>query len=421
MYHVSEKRKALFQRLLSLEQVGRLLKFIEDDQRRSIEEQKELTLIEAPTGHEDRRAQVFADKLRALGLENVHRDRGGNVVALRCGSGRGPKVLIEGHLDTVFPFGTVKSVEERDGFLYAPGIGDDTRALAMLLSLVRGLAACGVETEGDVLFVGTTREEGMGGLGGMKDFLEDNGDIDISLSVDNNDMSAIVYQATVSGTWEFTFHGKGGHAYGAFGELAQPLHAAARAVAQIADFQVPTQPKTTFCVSNFHGGSDAGVHAIAAEASIKVNLRSNSADEFAQLKKKVFDAVQRGAATETARWGKNEITVTSRQLCDIPGGSQDPHMPLVEGAWMALDFLGVEPSLAEGGSTNANRAIGKGIPALCLGRAYAPDENSRQIHNHSLDEKYPVKGAFKAVQLAALMLLMAAGVKGETGSIMDEG
>ena len=45
------------------------------------------------------------------------------------------KVLIEGHLDTVFPFGTVHGVEERDGFLYAPGIGDDTRALAMLLGL----------------------------------------------------------------------------------------------------------------------------------------------------------------------------------------------------------------------------------------------------------------------------------------------
>lgn len=31
-------------------------------------------------------------------------------------------VLIEGHMDTVFPFGTVKGVEEKDGFLYAPGI-----------------------------------------------------------------------------------------------------------------------------------------------------------------------------------------------------------------------------------------------------------------------------------------------------------
>ena len=53
--------------------------------------------------------------------------------------------------------------------------------------------------------------------------------------------------------------------YGAFGDMANPLHAAARAVAKIADFQVPAVPKTTFCVSNFHAGNDAGIHAVNLE------------------------------------------------------------------------------------------------------------------------------------------------------------
>ena len=421
MYQVGEKTKACFDRMISLEQVQKVLKYIEQDQRRTIDEQKELVLIEAPTGHEEKRAAVFADKLRALGLEDVHTDRGGSVVALRRGAGKGPRVLIEGHLDTVFPFGTVKQVEEKDGFLYAPGIGDDTRALAMLLGIARALNACGVNTEGDIVFVGTTREEGMGGLGGMKDFLDDNGsEIDVSLSLDNNDMSSVVYQATVSQSWEFTFHGQGGHAYGAFGTLAQPIHAAARAVAKIADFQVPETPKTTFCVSNFHAGTDAGVHAIAPEAAIKINFRSNSKEEFEKLRAEIFEAVKQGAAEETRRWGRNEITVTQRILCDIPGGTQDPHMPLVETAWLGLNYLGVTPSLAEGGSTNANIAIGKGIPALCMGRAFAPDENSRNIHNHSLDEKFPVKDAYKAVQHAAMVLLMAAGIKDQLPSVMEK-
>lgn len=420
MYQPGGKTKSLFDRMISLDQVQKVLKYIKEDQRRTIDEQKELVLIEAPTGHEEKRAAAVADKFRALGLEDVHTDRGGSVVALRRGTGKGPRVLIEGHLDTVFPFGTVKTVEEKDGFLYAPGIGDDTRALAMLLGIVRALNACAVKTEGDILFVATTREEGMGGLGGMKDFLDDNGSsIDVSLSLDNNDMSAIVYQATVSQSWEFTFHGRGGHAYGAFGKLSQPVHAAARAVAKIADFRVPEMPKTTFCVSNFHAGTDAGVHAIAPEAVIKVNFRSNSKEEFEKLRTEIFDVVKQGAKEETQRWGKNEITVTQRVLCDIPGGVQDPHMPLVESAWLSLNYLGVEPQLAEGGSTNANIAIGKGIPALCMGRAYAPDENSRNIHNHSLDEKFPVTGAYRAVQHAALMLLMAAGIHGQTEPVME--
>ena len=417
-YKVSQKVKDTFEALSSSESVKKGLEAIKKDQDRCINEQIELTLIEAPTFHEEKGAEAMKKKMEELGLEDVHIDRGGNVVGVRKGSGGGKRVLIEGHLDTVFPFGSVKKVEEKNGFLYAPGIGDDTRALAMLLSLARAMNEAGIETAGDVVFVGTTREEGTGSLGGMKDFLQDNPDIDISLSIDNNDMSGIVYQATVGETWEVTFKGMGGHAFGAFGSIAQPIHAAARAVAKIADIQVPAEPKTTYCVSNFHGGNDAGVHAIASEAVVKLNFRSNSPEEFEVMKKKIFDAFEQAAREETDRWGKNTIEWSKKLIGSVPGGGQDEHAPLVETAWLSLEHVGVEPVLAKGGCTNANVAMSRGIPALCMGRAYAPDAESKTIYNHSLDERYPVAGAYKAVQQALLVLLMAAGVDGVFGSIV---
>jgi len=421
MYEVKSPRvRSQFEAMMKLEKVRKVLDFIKADERNSIDELKELVLIEAPTHHEEKRAAVFAQKLKDLGLEDVHTGRGGCVIGLRRGSGNGPKVVIEGHLDTVFPFGSVKGVEERDGFLYAPGVGDDTRALAMLLSLLRGLNAVNVKTTGDVYFVGTTREEGTGALGGMKDFLDEHPEIDISLSVDSNDMSRIIYEATLCQTWEFTFRGQGGHAWSAFGTVAQPVHAAARAVAKIAALEVPSSPKTTFAVSNFHAGNISGVHAIASEASFIINFRSNGAEEFAAVKKAVFDAVESSAREESQKWGKNEIEVSSRILCDIPGGTQDAHSPLVETAWLSLSALEATPWLEEGGSTNANIAISKGIPALCMGRAWAPDENSKRVHNHSLDEKLHIVNAHKAVQHLALVLLMAAGIDGEFGSIVTK-
>ena len=214
MYQVSERVKKQFEYTMSIPCVKEAMKFIQEDERNTIEEQKELVLIEAPTGEEEKRAAVMMEKFKALGLENIHIDCGGNVVGLRRGSGKGLKVLIEGHLDTVFPFGTVHGVEERDGFLYAPGIGDDTRALAMLLGLLRALNQNEIKTFGDIVFVATTREEGMGGLGGMKDFLNDNDDIDISLTIDNNDMSVLIFEATSGETYEVNFYGIGGHAFG---------------------------------------------------------------------------------------------------------------------------------------------------------------------------------------------------------------
>lgn len=62
--------------------------------------------------------------------------------------------------------------------------------------------------------------------------------------------------------------------------------------AKIADFVVPSDPKTSFCVSNFHGGNDAGVHAIAPKATIKFNFRSNSQEELAKLRTNIFNAIE---------------------------------------------------------------------------------------------------------------------------------
>ena len=421
MYQVSDHTRSQFEKMLGLASVKEALAFIEANQPEAIEEQKELVLIEAPTGHEENRAKVFAEKFKALGLEDVHTDRGGNVIGIRRGTGKGPKVLIEGHMDTVFPFGTVKGVEEKDGFLYAPGIGDDTRALAMLLCLIRTLNKTGIQTAGDIVFVGTTREEGMGGLGGMKDFLADNDDIDISLSLDNNDMSLLVFEATGGETYQVNFYGIGGHAFGCFGKMAQPVHAAARAVAKIADFVVPSDPKTSFCVSNFHGGNDAGVHAIAPKATIKFNFRSNSQEELAKLRTNIFNAIEEACQEETAKWGQDTITWDKKLISSVPGGTQDMHAPLVETAYMGLSHLGVEPVIHRGGCTNANVAVAKGLPALCMGRAYAPDENSKNIMNHSIHEKFPITGSYKAIQQAFMVLMMAAGIDGEFDSITGIG
>lgn len=419
MYQVSDRCREQFEKMLGLECVKTALRFIEADQDQTIEDQKELVLIEAPTGQEENRAKAYMEKFAALGLSDVHIDRHGNVVGVRKGTKSAPKVLIEGHLDTVFPFGTVHGVEERDGFLYAPGIGDDTRALAMILCLIRTLNETKIETCGDIVFVGTTREEGMGGLGGMKGFLKDHEEIDISLSLDNNDMSALVYEATGGETYEVNFYGIGGHAFGCFGKMAQPVHAASRAVAKIADFVVPEDPKTSFCVSNFHGGNDAGVHAIAPKAVIKFNFRSNSPEELDKLRDKIFDAIETACKEETAKWGRDTITWDKKLISDVPGGVQDANSPLVEAAYLGLKSLGIEPVFNKGGCTNANVAIAKKIPAICMGRAYAPDENSKEIMNHSIHEKFPITGAYKAVQQAFMVLMMAAGIDGEFNSIID--
>ena len=411
-YIVSETTKKVLTAVLLDPSVCGALTEIEKDQEHSIEETVELVKVEAPTFHEESRAALLARKFEECGLEEVRIDRGGNVSGLYRGLSDGPKVLVEGHMDTVFPFGSVHEVRRENDHLYAPGIGDDTRALAMILSMIRAMKAAGVRPYRSILFAGMTREEGMGSLGGMKDFLTDNRpELASSISVDNGDLAGLAFSATGFRTYEVNFYGPGGHAEGAFGEVANPLAAAARAVAKIEEFRVPEEPRTTFCVSNFHAGNDAGVHAFPQKASIKINFRSNSQEELERLDGQIFTAVEEACKEESDRWGHGPITWDRKIFCDVPAGRQNPHAPLVEAAMEVLRSIGQEPFLYKGGCTNANMAIAAGLPAVCIGRGWYEPGAPRDNKNHTPEENFPVRNAYKAVQAVFLVTMMAAGTE----------
>jgi hypothetical protein len=83
--------------------VQKLLDALKADHERSIEDLKMLTEIEAPPFKEQKRAEAFLARMKALGLADAQVDAEGNVVGLRKGTGGGPKLLVTAHLDTVFP------------------------------------------------------------------------------------------------------------------------------------------------------------------------------------------------------------------------------------------------------------------------------------------------------------------------------
>lgn len=399
--------------LTGLPEVKKAMTYIESDHENCISEQLELVVIPAPTFHEEKRAAYLAEKFRAFGLEDVHIDSIGNVMGTRRGSGNGPTVVIDGHMDTVYPLETKLEPRRDEDFIYCPGIVDDTRACAAMLSVLRALNDADIKTKGDLIFLGTVREEGMGGFAGMKQFCKDHPELGASVCMDGDGARGIIYQSTGFKTIEVTFHGTGGHAYGAFGEVANPLHAAARAVTKIADLQVPGEPRTTYCVSNFHAGNDAGIHAIVPEATIKVNYRSNGQAQLEALDKEVFRCIEEACAEETARWGKDTITYTVKTYCDVPAGSLDAHDPIVEATWACIEYLGKDPFLMEGGPTNASIPITSGIPAVCLG---CGDEETF-VHN-AAKERFPVKKSYEMPQLALMVALAAAGVEGKLESVL---
>lgn len=405
-YQVSQKVQSALDALTANAKVQRALEFMQEDQEEIIQRQIELTLIPAPTFHEEKKAARLLEMFREEGLEDCHIDEYGNCVGIRRGTGGGKTVLLEGHMDTVFALDTELKIIREDGWIHCPGIVDDTRGCVTTLSTVRALNAAGIQTRGDIHVVGTVQEEGMGALKGMQYYVNHHPELEASVSIDSDGYSGVIYRATGIQTARITFHGTGGHAYLAFGEVANPIHAASRAIAKIANLRVPSDPKTTYAVTNFHAGNFAGVHAIPAEVEIVINFRSNDPEELEKLRKQIFDAIDEACREETEFWGKDAITYDCEYLCDVGAGVQDSHAPIVEAAYAASRFLGCEhPHVYPDGCTNANRAIEAGLPAVCLG------DSNYETHIHSLEEVFKEEGAYKGCQQALLTVLLCAGTE----------
>ena len=200
--------------------------------------------------------------------------------------------MVAAHLDTVFPEGTDVKVKREGNLLRGPGIGDNCRGLAVLVTIVRSLNQASIRTPLTITFVANVGEEGLGDLRGVRELFagELKGQIDRFVSIDNAGLM-IANVAVGSHRYRVTFKGPGGHSFGAFG-LANPANALGRAVAKISEIQVPSQPRTTFNVGRIGGGTS--VNAIPFEAWMEVDLRSSDPGELAALDAKFHKADRRG-------------------------------------------------------------------------------------------------------------------------------
>src|SRR5260221_112112 len=153
----------------------------------------ELTQIPAPPFKEEKRAQQFKQMLEAAKADKVWIDSLGNVLALRKGTKGTRTVVLDAHLDTVFPEGTDVTVKQIGDTLFAPGIADDTRGLIAILTVLRAMEKSNLRTTNDVLFVATLGEEGLGDLRGAKYVVEKSKlKIDSWIAVDGTDIDFIL-------------------------------------------------------------------------------------------------------------------------------------------------------------------------------------------------------------------------------------
>ena len=364
--------------------------------------------IPAPPFTEKARGVEFARRLQDLGLENIRTDAEGNVIGEWPGAASSrPLVIFSAHLDTVFPEGSDVRVTRQGTRLTGLGIGDDCRGLAVLLAVARAFQQNQVRFAGRVLFVGTVGEEGQGDLRGVRYLFEKSelkGQVDYFVSVDGAG-ARVTSGGVGSHRYKVTYRGRGGHSYSAFG-MPNPAHALGRAMARIADLQVPKSPRTTFNIGMVSGGTS--VNSIPIEASMEVDLRSESPLELKALDERFRAALQMALTQEKQRWPESAalLELEVKTMGIRPATEASDERPIVRAALEAAQAAGLTIFGTGAGSTDSNIPLALGIPAVTIGGGGAA------AGAHSLDEYYDDRqDGWKGPQWAALLVASLGGLR----------
>ena len=351
--------------------VAKALRSIDDRSSAIVDEWIHLVEIPAPSTKEQTRAEYIRAEMQKLGLAEIRMDDKLNVSGFRKGTGGGPTVVFAAHTDTVFPEGTPIHVRREGDTLTAPGVGDDTANLIATLEMFRALNRGGVITKGDLVFLASSQEEI--GLLGAKHWLESSGykpDMFIAVDVNPNE---VWYGALRISEYKFFYTSPGAHTLESRG-APSPAKAVAKAISAL--YEIPLPPVVpgldTFKLPALNVGTLGGgtvFNAIPREAWFTVDLRSLDNTTQDQLATAVVSAASQAADKEGVGFHMEETNIGD--YSKARSQSERLNQPVVQTALAVANFFrksGSPEILASDlGSTDANNAVGMGIPAVAVG------------------------------------------------------
>ena len=368
--------------------------YIDKNREDILREWIEITEINAPSGQEQARAKHLEKLLRQYKLDSVHYDSAGNLIAVRKGSGGGPVVVFDAHLDTVFQPGLKIKATVRDGRVYAPGVGDDTRNIEALLTTIRALDAAEIKTKGDLIFVFTVEEETS--FKGVRQFINDNkGKIDHYIALDGG-YEGFTYAGIGINWYRHHFIGPGGHTRSRTPPYSASLPLA-RAISRIYELKVPTNPSSNLNIGML-GGSEV-INAKASDAWFTVDLRSTNNDVIADLEKKIATILEE-QAKRAGMTLKTEVISTSPAAV-IPGHRDSPLVKISEAVHRAMGF---DPPITNTGSNNSSVALLDGVSSISTGAGPCDD-------SHALTENCEIEPLYKGIKKILLLELALAGMQ----------
>lgn len=301
-------------------------------------------------------ASLVAARVKELGGRvKLHRQRAhGDVLEARFGAkSKAGRVLLLGHLDTVWPLGTLKSMPCRvnDGRLWGPGTLDMKAGVAMALTAVEMLTEAGLLQREIVLLLNSDEEVGSPVSRPITEKLAAECDAVFVLEP----AQGLAYKTARKGTgdWRIDIKGVASHAGVDFGKGVSAIRELSRVVETVSSW---TDLKRGLTVSVGVAGGGTKTNVIPADAWAEVDVRIARKADGARVERKFA-----GLTAVDRRCG---LVVT--------GGINRPPMERTRGTVKLFNqarALAAELGIAleeasTGGASDGNFTSALGVPTL---------------------------------------------------------
>lgn len=268
---------------------------------------------------------MFRAEFDALGFQTRWIDqsavgRAGHLIATHRGNGRGKRILLIGHLDTVFEKDSPFQTMQRDGNrVTGPGTSDMKGGNVVIVAALRAMKAAGTLKDADIAvhLVGDEERTGTPLDISRRDLIDAGKWADIALEYENLAMDGTTEFGTVarrsSMSWTLTTTGRTGHSssvgrgdtnWGAIYEIARIIDDFRRELPEEnATFNVGVIAGGTpaeLASDQFHVTASGKTNVIAAQAVARGDLRTLTLEQDARIRRKMLAIVARHLKTTDA-------------------------------------------------------------------------------------------------------------------------
>lgn len=321
-----------------------------------------LVSIPAPSHNEGARAEFCKRWLTECGAEGVYIDEALNCIyPINC-EGNNDITVFMAHTDTVFPDTTPFEMKDDGERFLAPGVGDDTASLAIMLIVTKRIIKEGFKAKHGVLIVANSCEEGLGNLKGSKRIMEDFGGRVKEFYTFDGRYTSVINRCVGSHRYEVECFTKGGHSFGAFGN-PNAIAKLSELITKLYSIEVPKKEntKTTYNVGKIEGGTS--VNTIAQYARMLYEYRSDDAECLGIMENKFKELIDLANSVGDAEF---KVNIVGIRPC---GGEIDTahHEKMVERVIEICERNTGLPCPSTSGSTDCNSAMAVGTPAVCVG------------------------------------------------------